>query len=41
MYSRFLRISGYIVNALAFCIGAWFIYVMVMAILNTFGLLNI
>ncbi len=30
-----------IVNGMVICVGAWFIYVIVMAILNTFGLLNI
>jgi len=30
-----------IVNFMAICVGAWCIYVIVMAILNTFGLLNI
>ena len=41
MYIWFMRISGYIINAMAICVGAWCIYVMVMALLATFGLLNI
>ena len=30
-----------IFNGMAICIGLWILYVIVMAILNTFGLLNI
>ena len=30
-----------IVNILAICIGMWVAYIILMAILNTFGLLNI
>jgi len=30
-----------IVNVMAICVGLWFLYVMVMALLATFGLLNI
>ena len=41
MQKWLMRIGGYIVNFMAICVGAWCIYVMVMAILNTFGLLNI
>jgi len=30
-----------IVNGMAICVGLWMLYVILMAILNTFGLLNI
>ena len=30
-----------IVNILAICVGMWVVYIILMAILNTFGLLNI
>jgi len=34
-------IATWIVNGMAICVGLWFLYVILMAILNTFGLLNI
>jgi len=30
-----------IINILAICVGMWVVYIILMAILNTFGLLNI
>ena len=40
MQKWFVRIGGYIVNFMAICMGAWCIYVIVMAILNTIGIYN-
>ena len=41
MQKWFMRIGGYIVNFMAICMGAWCIYVIVMAILNTIGVINV
>jgi len=40
--NKIINIIGtWIVNGMAICVGLWCLYVIVMAILNTFGLLNI
>ena len=52
MYSRFLWVGRYIMtlldiicklifNILIICVGMWIVYVIVMAILNTIGIINV
>tara|TARA_R100001163_G_scaffold63777_1_gene56439 strand:- start:601 stop:723 length:123 start_codon:yes stop_codon:yes gene_type:complete len=35
------RIGKLIVNGMAICVGLWMLYVIVMAILNTIGVINV
>jgi hypothetical protein len=35
------KIGSLIINIMASCVGLWCLYVIVMALLNTFGLLNL